>query len=520
MLGLTSGSLTMLMTGTVAGAPAKLLCDSGASDCFISVAYAKSVGLAWTPTRGAVTLGDGASLQICGEVTARVHMQAYFGKVRCLVAALAPQFDVVLGDSWLVQHRVRLDFGARTLSLIKGSRRLTLLCDQPCAAPTTPVEPSPLLTAMQFARHVKRGARTFVALVRPGDGLAPSASRDGLAPSSPTTPGDGLAPSAGRDGLAPSDSATPGDGLVPSTRRDGPVPAAPPKPGDGPVPSASTDGLVPPDKLQALLDSYSDVFPADLPDGLPPLRGGLGHTICLEPGPPPWRPIYRLSPLELQEVKRQIADLLAKGFIEPSVSPFGAPILFVSKKDGGLRMCVDYRALNKLTVKNRYPLPRIDDLFDVLHGATCFSSLDLMAGYHQIRIAAGDEPKTAFRTPIGHYQFMVLPFGLCNAPATFQSEMNRIFAPYLGRFVLVYLDDILVFSSTPEEHLSHLQTVLQTLRENKFYAKVSKCDFNKPELNYLGHVVGKAGIKPDPRKTDAITNWPQPSSVHEVRQFL
>jgi hypothetical protein len=227
-----------------------------------------------------------------------------------------------------------------------------------------------------------------------------------------------------------------------------------------------------------------------------------------------------LSPLELAEIKRQLADFLAKGYIEPSSSPYGAPVLFVSKKDGGLRMCIDYRALNKLTVKNRYPLPRIDDLLDQLQGAKVFSSLDLQSGYHQIRISDQDVPKTAFRTPMGHYQFKVLCFGLTNAPATFQSVMNNIFRKYLGKFVLVYIDDILVFSQTPEQHVEHLKLVLRLLRDNHLYAKMSKCELNRPELKFLGHVVGQEGIKVDPAKTAAVSDWPVPTDVKQLRSFL
>ena len=212
---------------------------------------------------------------------------------------------------------------------------------------------------------------------------------------------------------------------------------------------------------------------------------------------------------------------MQKGFIEPSCSPFGAPILFVSKKDGTLRMCIDYRALNALTVKNRYPLPRIDDLMDRLQGATVFSSLDLASGYHQVRIPEEDVPKTAFRTPFGHYQFRVLSFGLTNAPSTFQAVMNRILqTDNLKDFVVVYLDDILVFSKTAAEHMVHLRAVLAALRKHKLYAKLSKCEFNKSQLKFLGHIVSSSGIKVDTDKIAAIEKWPVPKNLSELRSFL
>ena len=204
-----------------------------------------------------------------------------------------------------------------------------------------------------------------------------------------------------------------------------------------------------------LVKEYDDIFQA-IPPRLPPMRE-MAYTIPLEDGNKPlFRPIYRLSPLEIEEAKKQIKEYIHKGWIEPSSSPNGSPILFVKKKDGGLRMVIDYRALNKLTIKNRYPLPRIDDLFDQLADSCVFSSLDLSQGYHQIRILEEDVPKTTFRVPFGHYQFKVLSFGLTNALTTFLSVINRIFHQYLRKFVLVYLDDILVFSKTPKEHMEHL----------------------------------------------------------------
>ena len=183
-------------------------------------------------------------------------------------------------------------------------------------------------------------------------------------------------------------------------------------------------------------------------------------------------------------------------------------------------MCVDYRALNKLTVKNRYPLPRIEDLFDMLQGAQYLSSLDLAQGYHQIRISEEDVPKTAFRTPMRHFEFRVLCFGLTNAPATFQSAMNAVFKPFIGRFVAVYLDDILIFSKTKEEHLAHLRLVLETLAKHKLYATISKCKFFQHELEYLGHLVGRDGLRVDPRKVQAVKEWPEPQNVHKLRSFL
>ncbi|KAL0554785.1 hypothetical protein IC582_008713 [Cucumis melo] len=270
---------------------------------------------------------------------------------------------------------------------------------------------------------------------------------------------------------------------------------------------------------EPVVRDYPDVFPEELP-GLPPHRE-VEFAIELEPGTVPIsKAPYRMAPAELKELKVQLQELLDKGFIRPSVSPWGAPVLFVKKKDGSMRLCIDYRELNKVTVKNRYPLPRIDDLFDQLQGATVFSKIDLRSGYHQLRIKDGDVPKTAFRSRYGHYEFIVMSFGLTNAPAVFMDLMNRVFREFLDTFVIVFIDDILIYSKTEAEHEEHLRIVLQTLRDNKLYAKFSKCEFWLKQVSFLGHVVSKAGVSVDPAKIEAVTGWTRPSTVSEVRSFL
>ncbi len=215
---------------------------------------------------------------------------------------------------------------------------------------------------------------------------------------------------------------------------------------------------------------------------------------------PPAKAPYRMSHEELKELKVQLEELLAKGYIKPNKSPYGAPILFVHKKDGTLRMCVDYRALNKATVKNWYPLPRIDDLFDRLSGAKVFSRIDLRLGYYQIQIAEGDKEKIVCRTRYGSYEFLVMPFGLTNAPATFCTLMNDIFREWLDDFVVVYIDDILIYSGSLEGHAEHLQKVFQRLKENKLYTKFKKCKFGVTEMDFLGHRITQEGLKIDDHK--------------------
>ncbi|KAL0546479.1 hypothetical protein IC582_016389 [Cucumis melo] len=270
---------------------------------------------------------------------------------------------------------------------------------------------------------------------------------------------------------------------------------------------------------EPVVRDYLDVFPEELP-GLPPHRE-VEFAIELKLGTVPIsRAPYRMAPAELKELKVQLQELLDKGFIRLSVSPWGAPVLFVKKKDGSMRLCIDYRELNKVTVKNRYPLPRIDDLFDQLQGATVFSKIDLRSGYHQLRIKDGDVPKTAFRSRYGHYEFIVMSFGLTNALAVFMDLMNRVFREFLDTFVIVFIDDILIYSKTEAEHEEHLRIVLQTLRDNKLYAKFSKCEFWLKQVSFLGHVVSKAGVSVDPAKIEAVTGWTRPSTVSEVRSFL
>ena len=272
--------------------------------------------------------------------------------------------------------------------------------------------------------------------------------------------------------------------------------------------------------LAQLQADYSDLFKEHLPTELPPKRD-VDHKIDIEPGvPPPCRQPYRMSPGELDELKKQLQDLIDNGLIRPSSSPYGAPVLFVKKKDGSMRLCVDYRALNKHTVKNRYPLPRIDELLDRLGHAKIFSKLDLTSGYHQIRIADNDIPKTAFRTRYGHFEFVVMPFGLTNAPSTFQTLMNSIFHPYLDKFVTVYLDDILIFSKNEEEHAEHLRLVLNLLRKHKLYCKLSKCEFFRRRLNFLGHTISGQGIETDQDKITSIQDWPTPKNLKQLQSFL
>ena len=241
------------------------------------------------------------------------------------------------------------------------------------------------------------------------------------------------------------------------------------------------------------------VFPDDI-SGLPPDRA-IEFVIELILGTEPISiPPYRMAPTELKELKTQLEELLSKGFIRPSTSLWGAPVFFVKKKDGSLQLCIDYRQLNRATICNQYPLPRKDELFDQLHGSWVYSKIDLRSGYHQLRVRENDVSKTAFRMRYGHYEFLVMPFRLTNAPTAFMDLMSRVFSPYLDKFVIVFIDDILVYSGSPEEHAEHLRTVLQILRKRQLYAKFSKCQFWLDKVDFLGHVNSAEGISVDPQK--------------------
>ena len=479
-------ALTMMLPGEIQGMKAHIvypqhkalfLADSGASDVFINKHTVERMGMMWAvqPLPQAsmdLHAADGRTVEVLGTLTAKIKIQAYVDKLNFIVIDMYDSFDAILGDSWLTSRRVVMDWGSHVLIVHRGTRTFRLRClRSPDGVPVGTQTPERggnsdtnmdqrLLSFLQVKRFLRKPnfwqRGSYLVIVRPEEQTPP------------------------------------------------PAPA----------------GVVPQNQLDSLLHEYQDVFPDQLPPGLPPERE-VFHTIQLAPdAKPTWRPLYRLSPAERDEVERQIKELTRLGYIRPSASPFGAPVLFVPKHDGTLRMCVDYRALNKLTIRNRYALPRIDQLLDQLGEAKVFSSLDLASGYHQVRIKESDVEKTAFRTPIGHYEYMVLPFGLTNAPATFQALMNNIFRKHLNKFVLVYLDDILVFSKTPEEHIGHLRTVLQILRDNRLYAKMKKCTFNAQEVKFLGHIVGVNGVRVDPAKVQAINDWPVPQNVHQVRSFV
>lgn len=480
--------LTMTFAGTASGYPALISADSQASHIFVSPDWCKRANVHVTPTHDSVQVGDGRPAPIIGRCTLRISLGCFAERVTGLVLqGFGPHHDIIVGDEFLSTFKAKLNFAEKTLKLQKGRRTFTIhscATDAQLTARPPPSSSQPIiLSALQAKRALRRSAEdAFIVLVRD--------------PSPALDPAEGQEPD-------PLYSLNPGE---PGREAESHI-------ADGPC----DRGL-----LRALLQKYAHISPAELPEGLPPDRGlGTQHLIRLQEGAqPPSRRCYRLSPRERAEVEDHVAKLLAKGLAQPSNSPYGAPILFVPKPDGSLRMVIDYRALNKVTVKDKYPIPRIDDLIDQLRGAKVFSALDLTQGYYQLRIAPEDVHKTAFVTPIGLYEYKVLPMGLSNSVSYFQRAMNTIFAPYIGKFMCVYLDDILIYSRTPEEHLQHLESVFKVLAEKQLFIRMHKCTFNATEVKFLGHIVGNNQVKPDPKKVAVVQQWPVPQNVHHLRAFL
>jgi hypothetical protein len=268
-----------------------------------------------------------------------------------------------------------------------------------------------------------------------------------------------------------------------------------------------------------IIDKHSKVF-GPIPLGVPPNRG-FEHIIELEEGAKPVITTpYRHPKKYKDEIEKAIKELLDMGHIRPSSNPFASSVVLVKKKDGTMHMYIDFRALNKKTIKNRYPIPRIDELLDELHGVVYFTKIDLRSSYHQIKMREEDIPKTAFRCHYDHYEFLVMPFGLTNAPTTFQSCMNHVFNKQLRKHLLVFFDDLLIYNKTWEEHLQHVEQILTIMEGQSLYAKESKCEFGMTEVLYLGHIIGVKGVHVHQEKIQVIVEWPTPKTITELRGFL
>ena len=451
----------------------RALIDSGASDNFIdpSIISVPPHLIQNLPQPITLQLFDG-STATSGQISQFISIPVTFprGEVQHLdffFTTLHPHSPIVLGFSWLQEYNPNIDWKTLTLHLPRPP------------SPSTPLGDRAILDTISTPRPANPvniqiiGAAAFKLLQQQGTPCFMLASR--------TILGDNA-----------------------------------PKPSSmSPEERTIFDKIVPPQ-----YHDYTDVFAEREAEHLPPHRP-YDHTIDLEPNTqPPFGPIYSLSETELHALREYLNDNLRKGFIRPSNSSAGAPILFAKKKDGSLRLCVDYRGLNRITRKNRYPLPLINDLLDRLQQAKIFSKLDLRAGYNNVRIASGHEWKTAFRTRYGSFEYLVMPFGMTNSPATFQHFMNDIFRDMADDFVVIYLDDILIFSFDPSKHEEHVRLVLERLRKYNLHVKPEKCQFHTTSTEYLGFIVSPEGIAMDSAKTRAIDTWPTPRTLKEVQSFL
>ena len=447
---------------TINGLPAKVLLDCGASGEFIDTDFAHRAGLTLASSDRSVQLADGSIVPATGHSKADLALAAAKGTPlrfpdTHFTATPLKSYDAILGMSWLDTYDPIIGWRNRSLSVRAPDEKAPRLI-KPLSASDPQAVPQRLasITLKGLQRAHRHGDVDELYAVF----VQPSGE------------------------------------------------AAPTPPREDPI-------------AEALLKEFADVFPDKLPDGLPPKRG-VEHTIELKPGSriPPVRPLRHQSSKDLAVFEEYVRTMVESGQLRVSNSPYGAMALIVRKKDGTARVVIDYRGLNDITIKNKYPLPLMDELFDRVHGAGFFTKIDLRTGFHQIRIADADMEKTAFRTRYGSFEYKVLPMGLCNAPGTFMQLMNDTFRDMLDKSVLVFLDDILVFSRTKEEHAKHVRDVLLRLRREKLYAKRSKCEFFRSEVEFLGHRIGANGLSVSQDKIAAVQDWPAPTSVTEVRSFL
>ena len=467
----------MTVKGLVSGATATVGLDTFAQgNGYVSQAFVTQHRLHTTPVNSTkVTLGDGKSTAIVATACkVFLKLGSFTTSVWLFVMPIPETVDVLLGDQFFRTHGARLAYDKQALVIPTPTKLHTVftLEAQQAKASKQAIPPPPLqiLSYIQIKRAIKKCKAKDKIVLCFVDKDEPTLDFAGITFDKTTNAWD--------------------------------------------LSSLHPD-------VAALIREYPDVFPTALQ--LSELRDDMPEVIPIEPGhKTPNMPLYRYSPAQDTEIRRQVKELLEQGLIEPSTSPYGAPVLLVPKPDGSWRMCVDYRALNKITTKNAYPLPRVDDLIDKLTGAKFFSSLDLLSGYNQLRLRNTDVTKTAFKTTAGLFQYKVLCFGLCNAPSVFQAVMNKVFstAGILNQFVIVYMDDILIYSKTEEEHLQHIKQVIDILKKENLSTKLSKCNFFQSELKYLGHIISADGVKVDPAKVEAVKKWKYPKTQTELRGFL
>jgi len=458
----------------VNGKAARILIDGGAQGNVISSSFVKkhSIPVLSSPPIP-IVLPNGSQSFSAHTAPIDLHRKGYSTSLDPIVYPLQ-KYDLLLGKPWLTEVNPQINWRTNNLHFSHNGIDIVWDCTGLQSTSISTRTRGLLLSHIHFFTEATTpGSEIYLALIRPNPDATKQSTSTSPAPDTSTDPTH-------------------------------PLPLPP----------------LPPDIHSIVHNEFPDVFPPTLPSGLPPDRGDAMRIETDPTADPPFKPVIRLSIAELDELKKQLDDLLAKKLIKPSTSPYGAPVLFVKKADGSLRLCVDYRGLNRITKKNRHPLPRIDELIDRFRGARYFTKLDLISGYHQQRIYEPHTHKTAFRCRYGHFEFNVVPFGLTNAPASFSNMMLKVLDPVLDKWVVVYLDDILIYSKTKAEHLQHIRSVLSLLRKHGLFAKLSKCSFMQEETEFLGHVITKDGVHTNAGLVRAIREWPRPQKQKDVQQFI
>lgn len=485
-------------TALVNGQRVKILLDSGATDSYAKESYVQQPSSNVLVRDGPVAYRVRGALGEVSEgrrvASLRLGLGTFAARFTARVAPLAVSYDLILGMDFISRHAKSTDWDRGEWALRDADGRVHLFQPSTAASPPSDLfaldhdDPTPgeieELTGRQFRRaHGKQATSTFIVAVM-GDGSA-------------TVDGEALALEDEADRVPPGSSSA--EEVV--------------------RPANLATSRVLRGQLEGTIDKYLDRFrkgipcaPGVLPEVQALLDTGTARPVEQRGG--------RLSPAMADELREQVSSLLKKGFIQPSSSSWSSPVLFVRKADGSWRFCVDYRALNQVTQRDRYPLPVISECLDRLTSAAVFSKIDLTSGYHQLRIAAADVPKTAFSCRYGLFEWVVLPFGLKNAPSVFQRLMNNVLAEFIDKFVIVYLDDILIFSDSEDEHAEHVEAVLAALKTADLWLNGKKCEFGADAVDFVGHRVSSEGIAVQQEKVNAIRDWPRPRTVTEVRSFV
>ena len=554
---------------------ARLLFDTGASTRFVSLAYVEKHGYAIKPTHinWTVTVADNTTVRVLGTVDLHISINGYEDTVKLLVMPMSSSFDIVLGNDWAVKRQAVVNYRTYTLAILRKGKEFVLKPSQITKSsrkvlgyPSSPNNPTInpdesdtfVLSYMQAKRVLRKRtdwaslelhhipetdtwteAELLAALAKPATPPpVPPADEVGATEQPSTSPRPHNRPKEKPPPPPPPDPALAPEKVIRKaiSRLQAGIPDAPAPINDEPTREEQEENEWLEDQIARLVASYGDSL---FRDELPGVRqhGEPVTAIPIQPGTKPTvRGMGRYGKQEREELDKQVHTLLKSGLIEPSLSPYAAAALIVPKYNPdntikGWRMVIDYRMLNAVTIKYQFPMPRVGDVLDSVNGAQHFSAMDATSGFWQMRLHPDDVPKTAFRTPSGLYQWRVLPQGLSNSPAVFQRNMASFFQKVyvqvdgtkvtaLGTFIQVYMDDLLVYSKTAKEHLDHLKFVLDTLKMNGIFLNAKKCEFNKSEVRFLGHLVSRKGVRPDPAKVSVMKDWPKPEDRQEMYRFL